>query len=87
MKNLIKDGGKIRNCPNNKAKMSYWQVLKEFHGFGVYAEKLAGSFAEVGEAFMLVGAFMLWLVFFPVLPFVGAYFDRKDAVKMVEAEK
>jgi hypothetical protein len=83
---LIKDNGKIRNCPNNKAKMSYWQILREFHGYRGYWAQIVDSLQEVGEAVMLVLSFIMWIITFPILPLLGTFFDQRRAIKEVEKE-
>ena len=80
---LIKDGGKIRNCPNNKAKMSYWSVLKNFHGYKKYSSDLMCEAEEVGEALLLIGNFLMFVIIFPVSPLIGAFLDRRRAIKDV----
>ena len=82
---LIKDGDKIRKCPNNVVKMGYWKSLLEFYSY----KKVLRNFmlTELIESFQLIFTFIIWIILFPLLPFIHCYFDLKRYKKEVKQEQ
>jgi len=83
-KDLIKDAGKIRNCPSNIVKMGYWRTLWEFHG---YWKTLKHMTPYVWECVSEVIKITIAMVLLPVLPFVQCYLKRKRALRLEQEYK
>ena len=86
MDSLILDDGKIRNCPNNKAKMSYFEVYKNFHGYKKEIKEILSFTDDIKEAFSIIFNVLIYIILFPITPFLRAVFDKRRCDKMVEKE-
>ncbi|MBO9483779.1 hypothetical protein [Salinisphaera sp. G21_0] len=85
MDNLIRDDGKIRQCPSNLAKLGYWKSYRLFFG---YKEALSEfCFEELLEALVNVIAAFAYLLIFPVAPFLRCFFSVRRAKQEVKAEQ
>jgi hypothetical protein len=84
---LIKDGNRIRKCPSNIAKMSYFSILKEFNYYKLVVNRIINNFEKVIECFLFIISYILMIILFPILPLIICYNDKKQAIKEVEAEK
>jgi len=72
---LIYDNDKLRKCPSNIVKMGYWKSFFEFYS---YKRVIAGFMGrELLEAFQLIFTFIIWIILFPLLPFIHCYADLR----------
>lgn len=85
MRKLIRDDGKLRDCPANKAVLGYWGTLKEFHGYKKVICTV--DWIEALDAVKFIFFLCCWIALFPILPFLQCYFDVHDAKKLVANEK
>ena len=78
MSDLIRDKGKIRNCSSNHAKMSVLAIQREFYPY----RKMLTDFPvrELFDSIVMLIQVPLWLVLFPVLPYIHAYLRKKNAL-------
>lgn len=82
-KDLIYDGKYARHCTSNLAKMNVFEVVALVKAFSypAMALELANVLKEVGEALIVILAFILHIVLFPIVPFVHAYRAIESAKK------
>ena len=80
-KELIRDNGKIRNCTSNHRKMSILEIAYNFEWYGktwkdlVYC--IGSSFKDAIPFLFNIFLLPFYILFFPVLPFIRAYFKKK----------
>jgi len=84
---FIKDEGKIRNCPANKAKMSYFQVYKSFHGYKKEVREIVSFSDDIKDALSMIFNVLVYIVLFPITPYIRAFFDKRRCDEMVKKEK
>jgi len=86
-KDLIYDGDKIRNCPSNKAKLGYWRTLWNFEGYWIEIKYFLSFATEIAEALFLMLSVIGFFVFFPIIPFIRAFFVWRSAVKKCKKQE
>lgn len=78
---LIFDNGKLRNCDSNVAKIGYFKTVFNLCGYNSQIKELKGFGRKTLEAIGLLLSVLLFIVLFPVTPFIRGYFRYKRAVK------
>jgi hypothetical protein len=85
---LIIDDGEIRNCPNNHAKMTIWEIAMNHTTYASYIQKIdMDVFRVLRDGFLMIVNIILLLALLPVWPFIGAYFTRRKAIRLVAEEQ
>jgi hypothetical protein len=86
-KNLIYDDGVLRNCEYNKARIGFLRTWRHFHGyyncFMNLKTYIRNEFIEDIKG--LIGL-VVYILIFPIVPFVIAYFDYKRSKYLVGKE-
>jgi hypothetical protein len=77
MAELIRDNGKVRNCPSNHLKMSLISIAWNFHSY----KKIVKAFpiADVKDALIILLQLPLYVLLFPVLPIIYAWTTKSRA--------
>jgi hypothetical protein len=79
--------GRITNCPKNKYILGYWGTLRTFHNRWFNnndSSNLEDVLRAVCDGFILFVQTTIFILAIPVLPFLRAYFDYKNAKKECE---
>lgn len=74
--------GKLRDCPSNRLILGYWRSLWYFHGYVNVIQ--CTYFEEVVKAFKVIVSLILWVMLFPLLPFIHCHFRQKAAKRYKE---
>lgn len=82
---LIKDNGKIRECPANKVKLGFWKSFFLFYGYKRLFESV--EWKKLLQSIRLLFELFIFILVFPVLPFIQCYNDWVRAKKLIEQEK
>lgn len=74
-KDLIYDGEYVRHCSSNLAKMNVFEVVTQIkqYSYSSLAFTIVNMLEEVVESVSVILTFILYIVFFPVVPFVRAH--------------
>lgn len=80
-KDLIYDNGKIRNCISNKRNMNYFQLVYHFCWYSISIKEIRNSMKEIINAIKLILSFMVFIILFPIVPFIRGYFTYKESRK------
>ena len=88
MEELIKDDGVIRKCPSNMAKMGYIKSYREFFGYkdSIKEYPFRDVLLQLLEALRDTFGAVVYLIIFPIVPFLRCYFTVKRAKKEVAKE-
>lgn len=84
MSKLIKDKDKFRNCSHNKAILGYWKSWYYFYSYRKSLREV--HWPDVLDALILICTLLIWIVIFPLVPFIRCYTDWKRAVHEVSKE-
>ena len=69
----ILDNGKIRHCDSNIRQMNAISYVYHFNGYKKAFFELLGAGQELASAIGTIITFVLYVVLFPIVPFVKAY--------------
>lgn len=83
---LIVDDGKPRECERNVCKMGFWRTWWNFNGYRSEAKELGRAMPEIAQALATFGTLLIFILLFPVSPFVRAFFQWRRAVKACRSE-
>ena len=85
-KDLIYDGDDIRRCPKNVYILGYWKSLFLFYGYDNSIRTLVSFWDDIVESFRVIGAVIIYLVIFPIHPFLSTLYQWRKAVKDVNID-
>jgi|5_EtaG_2_1085323.scaffolds.fasta_scaffold46031_2 hypothetical protein len=83
---LIYDDGELRRCPINVAKIGYWRTWKNFYCYRDEFLELMSCAGEIWEALLKLANVALFIVLFPIVPFIKAFLYWKWSVKKVKQD-
>lgn len=91
MDDLIRDDGELRECPHNLSRLGYWKSYQYFFGYKVLIKEVLPIFArQIIPALLLVFQFLIFILLFPIAPFIRCFFEvrrAKHEVLKEEADK